>query len=271
MVKNLLCLAGGVAIGYYVAHSRLEKTFHERLKKETDDAKEFFRLKYAKKAAADYVNDEEFMKEAIRAADALSAYVGVPVDATALVEDLSEAVERDQPDIPEDEPTDSEGDPGEEYWENWKKEHEADKAAEESKPAPPVVVVPEQAVGAVNYNRISTDAVKKEDPAEAKVEFTVVPIDQEEYDGNAFGFEQTTVTYFAGDDRLANMHDQVITEDAREKFLGAEIFELLKTPEARGGQDTVYARNVPRRREFEIIISPGNYTDEVGEVVYATG
>jgi len=222
VVRNLACLAGGVAIGYFVAHTRLEKIFRERLYKEVDDSKEFFRLKYEKK-----VEDDEKLKEAN---EALKSYAVTS--------------------------TDSEATPDEEH--------------EEFTPvAPSVPIVPEQAVGKVDYHRISTKA--KENPDDTKVRFNVVPIDKKEFDENDLGFEQSEMTYFAGDDILSNVRDEAITQEARDEILGTEIFDLLKSPEARGGSNEVYARNVPRKREFLIYISSGNYTDEVGEVVYADG
>ena len=167
---------------------------------------------------------------------------------------------------PEPEPEENEEGP----WAKWSKTLEGD-GEPITKPAPPVSIVPEQVPGKVNYNAIST---APKEPTEQEKEAAYVPetIEKEAFINGDSGFDQSTLTYFAGDDVLANDRDQVITADAREAFLGTEIFDLLRAdPEARGGADAVYVRNTLRSREFEIVLSPGKYSEEVGEVVYATG
>lgn len=293
MIKNVLYLASGVAIGYYVAHRRLEGYFNERLASAEDDAKEFYRLKYERKAAQDFVSDPEFMEGAIKAAEALSEYAGVKVDPEVLAEELTETFRREEEQAAEED--DEEEEPEEDEWDRSRAEHETEKElvdeqAEEAdeapwakwsktlddptgspKPAPPVTIVPDQPAGRVNYNAISTAS---KEPTKEEKEAAYVPetIEKEAFINGDSGFEQSTLTYFAGDDVLANDRDQVITADAREAFLGTEIFDLLRAePEARGGADAVYVRNTLRSREFEIVLSPGKYSEEVGEVVYATG
>lgn len=279
MIKNFLYLASGVAIGYYAAHRRLEGHFNERLATAEEDAKEFYRMKYERKAAQDVVENPEFLKAAIKATDALAEYAGVTVNPKVLAEDLTEtfrreeeqAAEADEEEESEDfdpEPEDESTEEG--PWAKWSKTLEGD-GEPITKPAPPVSIVPQQPAGKVNYNAIST---ADKAPTEQEKEAAYVPetIDKEAFINGVSGFEQSTLTYFAGDDVLANDRDQVITADAREAFLGTEIFELLKAePEARGGADAVYVRNTLRSREFEIVLSPGKYSEEVGEVVYATG
>jgi hypothetical protein len=282
MIKNVLYLASGVAIGYYVAHRRLEGYFNERLDKEIDDAKSFYKEKYRRKAAQDIVQDPEFFEDAVKAAKALKEYQGLDVSPDLLAEELTDTFLREEEraaEADEEEEGDGEEDdaPPEveepDTSEPESEEEEDDDAGFQKPVGPPVSIIPEQAtgVGTVNYNRIST---APKEPTDQEKEAAYVPevIDKEAFINGDSGFEQSTVTYFAGDDVLANDRDLVITADARETFLGPEIFELLKAdPEARGGADAVYVRNTLRSREFEIILSPGKYSDEVGEVVYATG
>lgn len=281
MIKNVLYLASGVAIGYFVAVRHLEKDYHERLKSEIDDVKEEERLKYRRKAAQDYVSDPAFLEDAVKAAEALNLYQGVTADPSVFVEEMTEtkrleeeqAAEADEeeveqePDL-EDDGTYPEEPPAEDgQWEKWSKTLSGE---DDPKPTPPVSIIPEQPSGAVNYNRIST-APKEPTTAEKEAAYVPEVIDKDVYDVNDSGYEQTTLTYYVGDDRLANIYDQVFTDDDRLAVLSPEIFALLKSPEARGGENVVYIRNDVRQREFEIIVSNGMYSDEVGDVVYATG
>jgi hypothetical protein len=266
MVKNVLYLASGVAIGYYVAHRRLERYFDERLEREIEDVKEFERLKYQRKAAKDYVQDPEFFEAAVKAAESLKIYEGATIGPAVMTQEMTEADLRDEEQAAEAAEAEDEEESEEDL------EDEPDTAFEDpvTKVAPPVLIVPEQATGSVNYNRIST-APKEGSPEAKEVEYVPEVIPMGEFVNNDSGFEQITMTYYIADDRLANIYDQVFTEDDRQADLSPETFELLKSPEARGGANTVYIRNDLRQKEFEIIVSRGAYSDEVGEVVYATG
>lgn len=260
MYKNVLYLASGMAIGYYIAHRRvleLENTFAERLDKEIEDFKEFYDEKAKRKKAKEYAEDPEFFNYAVEAAEALSVYQGADIGPSTTVDHG----------VP-DEADDVEPDEDDDLKDRAHEDREVDETPEEIVRPKPTVVIHQQAKSPVNYNLVSTPP--KEEPAEESQ--SIQTMTEDDFNSGDSGFRQTVTTYFVGDDRLANEGDQVFTDEAREQILNDEILNLLKAdPEARGGSDSIYVRNTDRKLEFQIVVSPGSYDDEVGEVVYATG
>jgi hypothetical protein len=254
VIKNVLYLASGVAIGYFLAYRQLEKSFDERLYREVDDARIFYRTEAKRKTAENYVSDPEFFEQAVRAAEALKVYEGVTIQEPVTEEEEPPAEEGDK-----DDPIDVD------QWAQWSNTL----VEEPEKPKPPVSILSDETTGAVNYNAISTTS--KDKVIAEELDSGVEVIEKQPFIDGDSGFDQTTVTYFVGDDMLANDHDQVISLEARELFLGSDIFNLLKAdPEARGGEDVVYVRNSQRKREFEIIVNSDSYSNIVGDIVYAS-
>lgn len=82
----------------------------------------------------------------------------------------------------------------------------------------------------------------------------VIPVQL--YMEDEFGFTQETVTYYAGDDTMAQQDDQPIP--AYEAIMGE-----LKFGHGSGDVDSVYIRNPSLRREWEVLRVPGHYSIEV--------
>lgn len=285
VIKYVLCTAAGVAIGYYVAQGRLERDFRERSDREIDEARDFYRRKYEKRAAEEG-EPEELTQAAIDAAEALREYKGISVGPSVLSEEMTrtveKAVERGELDI--EEPADP---VMEEYSEADVRiaEKQAEKAKEElsdtgfEDPLPKVDadvrvrgLTEAVAKQPVNYNRISTPP-KAEEPKEEtpkaetpdELEVRVDVITQKAFIDNQFGYNQFSFTYFAGDDVLANEEDEPVTGEAREAGVGTETLRKLKVGrEAMGGEDVIYVRNHTGKWEFEITRSAGKFSDEVG-------
>jgi hypothetical protein len=271
MIKYLLCTAGGVAIGYFIAQQRLEDYYNERADRAEDEAKDFYRRQYEAKAKADG-EDPEFTKAAIKAAEALQNYKGISMGPSVLTEELTESFRREEEDRA------VEADDIDEGPEEGDSEEDPDPVKKIEALTNPVVkakmmetIVPEQKTEPVNYNRVSTPE-KAMTTAEKEAVYIPDTIKAGDYINNVSGLDQSTVTYFAGDDILANSNDEIISEEARLMAMGREFQELLKAgPEAMGGDTTLYIRNTNLGREFEIIWSSGSYEDEVGDPIYASG
>lgn len=282
MAKYLFWMAGGVlggiAIGYSMAMRRHEAYFEERLDKATEDAKDFYRRKYEKKAK-EAGEDPEFTKAAIQAAEALQEYQGISVGPSILTEELTETFRREEERAAEEDEAEDEGD-DEEDDESPEPDGEDDGTYPE--PSPEAVVKPPAPMTErriipgqpkpplTNYNQISA---KKEPTTEEKEsEYSPETISSADFVNGDSGLNQSTVTYFHKDRVLANDRDQIISDEARKAILGSEIEALLAAgPEAMGGETTLYIRNTQVGREIEIVWSPGAYSDEVGEPIYATG
>ncbi|QEQ93921.1 hypothetical protein SEA_KARDASHIAN_56 [Streptomyces phage Kardashian] len=271
MVKYLLCIAGGamggIAIGYSIATRRHEADFIERLDKATDDAKDFYRRKYEKKAQEEG-EDPEFTKAAIRAAEALQEYQGITIGPSVLAQELTESFRREEERAAEEDedPEDEEDDES--------PEPEVEEEAIVKPPAPMMErrIIPGQPKPPLtNYNQVSTPP-KEKTTEQKEAEYVPETISKDDFINGVSGLNQSTVTYFQGDHILANERDQIITDEARRAILGTEIEELLKAgPEAMGGETTLYIRNTQVGREIEIVWSSGAYSDEVGDPIYASG
>lgn len=111
LIKELLCVAGGVGIGYFVARNRLEQQHHEALQKQKEDVEYFFRLKYENKlkeyneaAKAKWyegvkdglpswlTEEPELLQSAAEAAAAMGEYMGVEIDPASLAENVAETM-----------------------------------------------------------------------------------------------------------------------------------------------------------------------------------
>jgi hypothetical protein len=270
LIKYLLCTAGGVAIGYYFAHARLEQDFHDRLERETDEARDFYRRKYTKKAAEEG-EDPGLTEAAIRTAEALREnYEGASIGPDILTQEMSATVKRA---VERGDLTASDGETDE-------AEKPIDWEAVDRTMNPPLVEKAAAKPPTVNYNRISTPPKAEEATAPEPTEFEVSEammnhhdtsessirvdvITQKAFIDNEFGYEQQSLTYFAGDDILTNEEDEPI-EGSRSVLLGAEnVRKILVGREAMDGLDTMYVRNHTGKWEFEVTRSEGKYSDEV--------
>lgn len=84
-------------------------------------------------------------------------------------------------------------------------------------------------------------------------------ITEEEFFENESNFSQTSLTYYEGDDVLADEEDKVINE--ADDLVGSENFS--KFGYGSNDRNMLYVRNVPLNAEYEIAKSRGKYTVEV--------
>jgi hypothetical protein len=252
MVKYLLCTAGGVAIGYYFAHARLEQEFHNRLERESDEVRAFYRRKYLKKAKEEG-EDEGLTQSAVDAAEALLKYDGISVGPDILTQEMSATVQRavDRGELDAEVPA----------------EVEAEKTVVNSPLAETKAKHP-----VVNYNRISTPTTSVEETkapetstaTESKPEVQVDIITKKSFIDNEFGYEQFSLTYFAGDDVITNEEDEPMKGNRSHMFGREVVKKIMVGREAMDGSDTIFVRNHNGKWDFEITRSEGKFSDEVG-------
>lgn len=82
---------------------------------------------------------------------------------------------------------------------------------------------------------------------------------RDEFMQGALGYEQTTLTYFEGDDVLVDERDQVV--DDTEGTVGND--NLLKFGHGSKDNNVVYIRNDRLELDIEVLRSRGKYTQEV--------
>jgi hypothetical protein len=247
VAKYLLVAGVSAAAGYGIAVKRLERRFYEDLARETDEAKDFYRRKYMKKAAEEG-EDPELTQAAIDASEALKLYSGIKVGPSILTQEMEAAVSR-APEFSEEVPSSEapEEDPGDVLIDE--AEHQENMGA----------LIDRANGGPVDYAKISTP-VKTEEIPKQRDDSEPVEITEQEFIANDNGYPQFSLTYYVGDGVLSNASDEILTDEARLKSLGARILEDLKV----GGLDPIYVRNAVERWEFDIARSPGKYSVEVG-------
>lgn len=84
-------------------------------------------------------------------------------------------------------------------------------------------------------------------------------ITSQEHDENEDEFEQSTLTYFEGDDVLLDSRDKPIPDP--DMIVGDD--NLLRFGVGSGDPKVVYVRNERLKMDFEILKSEGKYTEEV--------
>lgn len=150
-------------------------------------------------------------------------------------------------------------------------------ALEELIPEPPVEAEdPRQPNMKVAYHKIVateyTEAQADEAEAAAAVEeihnvFDDPPrdvskayvISEDDFMGNATGFVQSTLTYYAGDDTLVDDHEEIIASP--HDVIGSD-FRTQFGNDSRN-ENTVYFRHEKLGLEFEVVRSDGTYKREV--------
>lgn len=79
---------------------------------------------------------------------------------------------------------------------------------------------------------------------------------RDEYYRNEEGFTQITLTYFEGDDLMADENNQLV-------YNYKDVTGPLKFGHGSGDPNVVLVRNNERRAEYEIVLNPGLYSTEV--------
>lgn len=88
-------------------------------------------------------------------------------------------------------------------------------------------------------------------------------ITAEDFKNGDAGYDQSSLTYYAGDDVLAGQSDQKINETSRKHALGEEILGRLK--EGLDDTNLIYVRSPGLEMDFEVLWVEGEYSVEVGE------
>lgn len=77
--------------------------------------------------------------------------------------------------------------------------------------------------------------------------------DDEEYD-------QTTITYYAGDDVLCDERDEVL--EPRDHIVGAANLAMFGTGHGSGDPNVLYIRNPRTFSDFEVVLNDGKYSED---------
>jgi hypothetical protein len=280
MIKYVLCVAGGVALGYFIAQDKWERKYFERLGEAEAEARDFYQREYVKKAAEEG-EYEGVTEAAVSAAEAFREYSGITVGPAILTQEMEATVARAM------ERGELDGDPDDDgvVRENIisdadafdaeirlkvakRKREDARKAAEESNPLTDVRVkglplVKKATEPKVQYHKISKPA-KTEEPVAVEVPEVSEPddnldvIEKAAFIEDQFGYKQFSLTYFAGDDVLANESDDAVEPDARKDVMNDDILTRLNS-----GEKVIYVRNNERGLEVEITLSTGAHSHEV--------
>lgn len=205
MVKNLLFLAGGLGLGYYIAKQTLEKEYADLAMQEIADAKKYY-AGLAEKAQA-------VLKE------------NVAADVVPVVE------------LP-------------------KKREELRPAFAGISSAQAVEEVKAAANALKNYQGLSMGDKKAVDIVHEDEKRPTYVISAEEFMNNDNEWEQSTLTYYVGDDVLegqdANVVDEIDVSVTREC--------LSKFGYDSGDPNVVYVRNEDLELEFEVCRNMGKYS-----------
>lgn len=253
LYKYLLVAGVSAGAGYYVAHRRLEQKFFTDLARETDEARDFYRRQYMKKAQEDG-EAESVTQAAVDAAEALSRYSGIDVGPSVLTQEMAAAVERasELVELTDEEVADSDV---------LKEDPEASDESmykEVSEPSAIARTAARKKASQVEYNKLF-GSEEAEDIPEQRLD-DPAKITEEQFIKNELGYTQMSLTYFIGDDVLANASDEVLDAIARKASLGEDILKDLTV----GGTGPIYVRNNAERWEFDISRSAGKYSVEVG-------
>lgn len=138
----------------------------------------------------------------------------------------------------------------------------------------PSVLAQEVQKTVTNYNRIGQSVVDEE--ADAIQELRgVAPLDPdakapylitfEEFDAGELGYEQITVSFFAGDGIVIDEGDEVITPERVEQTIGTDNLNKFGTNTDDPSMDpnVLYIRCERFNMDFEITRSPGFHSVEV--------
>ena len=223
IVKYLLCVAGGIGLGYALAHSQLEQRYFEGHNAGFEEARDYYKDCSSICAERDQklmaLTDEEFAKTP----ESVKLVKGA---AEKLAEEYSPVST-----IPE---------------------VVTEKASD---------ILPREKPPAVNYNKISTpdpvDEKKSDEKSEEPADVPPYLIDFETFDENAKGYRQRVLTYFAEDSEVADESDVKLPK----QMVGQHISysNLAKLSEE---NPTIYVRSDTHHVDYEICYYSG-HSEEV--------
>lgn len=228
MLRYIMCTAGGVAIGYFLAYGKLEKKYGQGYEAGFEEAKGF------------YKDSTEVLEKELRVAvDEVEAlYKTQAAEAVAAIAETFRAPKTGISEQPESD------------------------TKTEVKVEAPSIVAPEQPKPPVNYNAISTKA-KEPEPEKPKPEETekaevatskAYLVGFEEFNENPFDYTTRSLTCFAGDQSVADEHDVKLEPEV----VGSEIGygNLAKLND---DVTEIWVRNDETKTLYEIVISHGTY------------
>jgi uncharacterized protein YneF (UPF0154 family) len=219
---SALSLAFGCAGGYYFAKKKFEKDFHERVDSEVAQAREFYS---ALNKTGSYSSPQVV-------AERRGLFVGPPIEETTRVlHEAVHAIQSYQGRSPANEET-----------------LDDEKSVQEDRNIFKGVV-----------KMVTTDTRKYEDYVAARNADEPYVISSDEFMNNEMNLRQETLTYYAGDDVLADSRDEQV-EDVN-RLVGEN--NLQRFGQWSNDPRVVYVRNERVRIEFEIILSEGNFSEEV--------
>lgn len=229
MLRYIMCTAGGVAIGYFLALGKLEKKYGQGYEAGFEEAKGFYKDE-----------NEVIKKELQMAVDEVEAvYKNQAAEAVAAIAETFRAPKTGVSEKPESD------------------------TKTEVKVEAPSIVVPEQPKPPVNYNAISTKA-KEPEPEQPKVEETEVKVevatskaylvDFDEFEGNPFGYTTRSLTCFAGDQSVADEFDVKLDPEVVGREIGYGNLAKLNDDVTE-----IWVRNDETKTLCEIVISHGTY------------
>lgn len=216
----VVSLAAGGALGYYAAKKRLQPKYEAIIKQEIEETKEYYSRLYK---VDDYETPAAAVERLIpkeEAIEAHRAYRGEKVIGQII------GVKEDEAGL--------------------EVEVQLNEGVEVSN-----IFVNNQPLNAEDWDYDTEKEQRSED-------FPYV-IHQDEFFANEEEFEQVTMTYYEGDDILADEEDQPITDV--EGNIGEK--NLQKFGHGSGDQNTVYIRNNKRGLDFEVVRSRGKFAEEV--------
>jgi hypothetical protein len=74
-------------------------------------------------------------------------------------------------------------------------------------------------------------------------------------------YEDTTITYYAGDDVLCDERDEVL--EPRDHIVGSENLKMFGTGHGSGDPNVLYIRNPRTSCDFEVVMNDGKYSVDV--------
>lgn len=73
-------------------------------------------------------------------------------------------------------------------------------------------------------------------------------------------YDQTTITYYAGDDVLCDERDEVL--EPRDHIVGSDNLKMMGTGHGSGDPNVLYIRNPRTCSDFEVVMNEGKYSED---------
>lgn len=241
MLKEVLIGAAGAGVGYLVARNQLEKKYGRLLDEEIKRTKEFFGANY------EGPEDPEFMEQAIKTAEALTEYTGgeTKVQPAKLAEEVTASVSKSM-DSPETVSV-----AGVDY-----------EIVETLTPDP--APIPYNKISVIDEEAAAIEKLRPAAPLDPNAKAPYL-ITFEEFDAEELGYEQITVSFFAGDGIVIDEDDAVITPERVEQTIGTDNLNKFGTNTEDPNMDpnVIYIRCERYNMDFEVTRSAGKHSVEV--------